>query len=158
MQFPCQVGMKNAVKYWKDFLLYLTTLHRNILCWICYQNTHKYKFREITMAHQNLDTFKSVISQVVPIGVLNQLQITKLIVSAPLCFPQIWENWRVVDQSLWHFKLHCISLNYCDYNCRVSENPYFLENLNVFCTNPKRKLVFVLICRTVRTISGSQLV
>ena len=85
---------------------------RNILlCWICYQNTHKYKFREITMAHQNLDTFKSVISQVVPIGVLNQLQITKLIVSAPLCFPQIWENWRVVDQSLWHFKLHCISIN-----------------------------------------------
>ena len=51
--------------------------------------THKYKFREITMAHQNLDAFKSVISQVVPIGVLNQLQITKLIVSAPLCFPQI---------------------------------------------------------------------
>ena len=45
--------------------------------------SQKYKFREITMAHQNLDTFKSVISQVVPIGVLNQLQITKLIVSAP---------------------------------------------------------------------------
>ena len=23
---PCQVGMKNAVKYWKDFLLYFTIL------------------------------------------------------------------------------------------------------------------------------------
>ena len=24
--YSCQVGMKNAVKYWKDFLLYFTTL------------------------------------------------------------------------------------------------------------------------------------
>ena len=26
LQSPCQVGMKNAAKYWKDFLLYFTTL------------------------------------------------------------------------------------------------------------------------------------
>ena len=105
--YYCHIVLQNVINY--EEFCYRTAEY--VRTWICYQNTHKYKFREITMAHQNLDTFKSVISQVVPIGVLNQLQITKLIVSAPLCFPQIWENWRVVDQSLWHFQLHRISLN-----------------------------------------------
>ena len=26
MQSPCQIVVKNAIKYWKDFFLYFTTL------------------------------------------------------------------------------------------------------------------------------------
>ena len=48
---PCQVGMKNTVKYWKDFLLYFTTLKTYCelskiskinLQFICHENTIMY--------------------------------------------------------------------------------------------------------------------
>ena len=39
LQSPCQVGMKNAVKYWKGFLLYFTTLETYcVQLWTCYSN------------------------------------------------------------------------------------------------------------------------
>ena len=35
MKTRCQVGMKNVVKYWKDFLLYFTTLETYHVPWKC---------------------------------------------------------------------------------------------------------------------------
>ena len=39
LQSPCHVGMKNALKYWKGFLLYFITLKTYcVQLWTCYSN------------------------------------------------------------------------------------------------------------------------
>ena len=58
------------------------------------------------------------------------------------------------------------SITYVQLN-KYETDLYFLQNfqsnttacsiIQVFCKNYKREIVFVLICRTARTISGSQL-